>query len=980
MADPLSTGAGVVGIVSLGIQVCHGLLQYYASWKDSSRNIKCMVSSLESLSLTLKQLGLMLSDTSLPQPAAQNAAFNVQSCKVALGELEEELERVKRYTPPHGDSKLDLLEKLHRHSRGLLYPFKEGTIRNLQDSLDHTIDNLSLATQALQISTTPLYLSKLDLLADRFSDVKLGIETLVRYREDEHTEAIIRWFSRLRPRVKHKEITQQYHPNTCSTFFQSQEFLDWLDQKSSTLWCFGNPGSGKTVLTSAIVDVLEKRLRAPTIGIAFAYCAYADRKVQTFEELVGSLVQQLIRRTGVFPKSARTLHDDHHMEGGPDRPGVIQVLGDVLSQLDRTFVIIDALDECDTEVKVARTLVTELGRFHGSLTCLFTSRDIPLIRSLMSHARYIEIQADEADIRSFLDANIQDDEHLIRLCAQAPDLRSEILDRITANAGGMFLLARLHFQSVASKLNLRKVRKALDTLPGSLERTYDNALDRIKHGQDTDRFELAMRLLAWLALAFEPLSVETIQHALAATELVLDDAEIDLEDLYSEDVLLNICAGIVVFESTGYKKRRLARFVHHSAEEYFERHRHRLFPNGDGHITRSCLAYITLSFTTVTGCTSATVIEQTSSCYCLLPYAARFWFRHGERDSVHHALTGIQKFMESPGIAEWLFEMWEEAMWPQPPFLRGDIEERPPLLLACMTGLAQTAHLLLKAGADPESTSVAASMTSLHYAARNGHLEVTKLLVSFHADIHAWDFKMRTPLHHAIESGHCDVANYLVQRGADVDLPDGVGKTPLAVAARAGNIHTVRLLLEAGADVTIKDASGWTFLHWAIWEESEERQTLAVIQELLDAGAKVDEPDSLGKTPLHHAVNAGLRPVVERLIASGANVNAATDLNKRTVLHYAVLGRDPDPDLFQYLLDAGADARAVDVYEETAVERVVIKRAHLTRLKTWNGILQGLGADVSSWNSTSTAAKHVTAPQLHRPGMPTTKTRIWDVI
>ena len=52
-----------IGIVSLGIQVCQGLLKYYDSWKDSRKDIAALCSSVESLSSILDQLEQTLTGT-----------------------------------------------------------------------------------------------------------------------------------------------------------------------------------------------------------------------------------------------------------------------------------------------------------------------------------------------------------------------------------------------------------------------------------------------------------------------------------------------------------------------------------------------------------------------------------------------------------------------------------------------------------------------------------------------------------------------------------------------------------------------------------------------------------------------------------------------------------------------------------------------------------------------------------------------------
>lgn len=56
MSDPLSISASAAGLISLGLEVTKGLIQYYESWKDSHDNVATMLESLEALFKTLKLL------------------------------------------------------------------------------------------------------------------------------------------------------------------------------------------------------------------------------------------------------------------------------------------------------------------------------------------------------------------------------------------------------------------------------------------------------------------------------------------------------------------------------------------------------------------------------------------------------------------------------------------------------------------------------------------------------------------------------------------------------------------------------------------------------------------------------------------------------------------------------------------------------------------------------------------------------------
>lgn len=56
MSDPPSIAAGAAGLVSLGITVCSGLLDYCNAWKDQHTDVSRMCQPLEALNGTSKLL------------------------------------------------------------------------------------------------------------------------------------------------------------------------------------------------------------------------------------------------------------------------------------------------------------------------------------------------------------------------------------------------------------------------------------------------------------------------------------------------------------------------------------------------------------------------------------------------------------------------------------------------------------------------------------------------------------------------------------------------------------------------------------------------------------------------------------------------------------------------------------------------------------------------------------------------------------
>lgn len=109
----------------------------------------------------------------------------------------------------------------------------------------------------------------------------------------------------------------------------------------------------------------------------------------------------------------------------------------------------------------------------------------------------------------------------------------------------------------------------------------------------------------------------------------------------------------------------------------------------------------------------------------------------------------------------------------------------------------------LDKGVDPNRKNPD-KLTPLHLAARQGHLEISRLLLEKGADPDRMqDTTARTPLHLAVQHQHEQVTKLLLERGANPNLAalyeKGETLMPLQLAARNGDGEIARLLLRYGA-------------------------------------------------------------------------------------------------------------------------------------------------------------------------------------
>ncbi|KAJ7071873.1 hypothetical protein B0H15DRAFT_793158, partial [Mycena belliarum] len=106
---------------------------------------------------------------------------------------------------------------------------------------------------------------------------------------------------------------------------------------------------------------------------------------------------------------------------------------------------------------------------------------------------------------------------------------------------GRFLLAKMHLDSLATKITPKAVRQALQVLPQDLHQTYEEAMERIL-SQDLDSKQLALQTLTWVAYANRLLSVAELQEALA---IELGATFLDVDNLLDMSIVLAVCAGLV---------------------------------------------------------------------------------------------------------------------------------------------------------------------------------------------------------------------------------------------------------------------------------------------------------------------------------------------------------------------------------------------------------------------------------------------------
>ncbi|KAK1585471.1 uncharacterized protein LY79DRAFT_268892 [Colletotrichum navitas] len=353
----------------------------------------------------------------------------------------------------------------------------------------------------------------------------------------------------------------QRTPKAGRWFLKSTEFKEqWCDGSLRKLWCHGIPGTGKTVLSSIVINHLRARFSSnPEIACVFIYFDHRQHQDHCLTKLLCSMILQLSRGAKNLSAKVQEAHSAwRSTQQTPSERDYLKMLKSQAKGFKTIYFVVDALDECLDDDLETNTLNGFLGvcrELPDSFKLLFTSRPVSKFRTLIDPGCELPITAHNDDISAYLHSFIESRPQLNGIvekgCKADPSFRAKALATITDKSHGMFLLAHLHIKSLASTHSLAGFKSGLAQLSTSPDAVYATALGRIKN-QDRPRRELALKALNWLVNSERELSVDELTHALA----IHNGAEESRSPAWQlprasdiagiEDALISACVGIVV--------------------------------------------------------------------------------------------------------------------------------------------------------------------------------------------------------------------------------------------------------------------------------------------------------------------------------------------------------------------------------------------------------------------------------------------------
>ncbi|KAH0425414.1 hypothetical protein CcaCcLH18_10962 [Colletotrichum camelliae] len=455
------------------------------------------------------------------------------------------------------------------------------------------------------------------------------------------------------------------------------------------------------------------------------------------------------------------------------------------------------------------------------------------------------------------------------------DVRKQTLDAMLRSLiFQLFRWAACQLQSLENCLDVEMVETALDTLPQTLNETYDRILTHVPPNHKTR----TLRLLQFLVHSRRPLTLQQTAEMLA----VRDDSFDPINIMPCPREVVKLCPGFLTVhveppslfsddeENIETEELHLAHF---SVKEY-------LLKCQDGFqslkanamITNVCLNYLDtvlkLNPDNVRGAVR----------YPFSAYAGSFCMAHALiSEGFEDTAQQIAHFLQNPAIHKTLARFLGtlgvrrlRLLGIHPSVIANGVLE-----FACYSGLKKVVEHLLDHG------------FSVNGAAEDG------------------------ALYAALGRREIPIIQLLLDRGARFDVPRIV-----ACAERTGNANIMRLLLDKGANVNSCYPPGYPILSYAT-----ERRDVEMVGLLIEKGANVNtiNPHEYSCTALQEAVRQHWKDGVELLLAHGADPDLRNHYEKgSTALLSAVSQHWKDG--VELLLAHGADPDLRNRYEMSALQ------------------------------------------------------------
>ena len=739
---------------------------------------------------------------------------------------------------------------------------------------------------------------------------KIKSEIDIAKENEDRNSTVLKWVCPKNVQGSHKQVVartkvNERYSSRCQWLIQSDEFKNWCTPGvNSVLWLNGNIGTGKSTLMARAVDELNSSsiiqvYNLPLAIFFFQKISKSNNNLWSVEKCLQSLARELSwdSATAQVDPSTDQKHNDlkskHPEDGDLSSEDCLDLLKDLISKRE-TYIMIDAIDECEDPVDLLRKLSSLRLHTTGKLA---TPLPFHIMFGGRTHIHFSNFFSDFVPITTSHEQSWEDEEYYIdseidNICVTQrgslfctpmtppkkgyPTRAKEILKK---KSGGLFRWIEIQVDKFArddwgstdlidDELDWLEQHTANDELDEEYARLFQLMRKTDRHGRNQDRAEKMLRLIA---CSLDPLSVDELADAVSVENGVHAKHRLTTDSV--RRILTGFIREIKLPDSPRGKFRIRApnipfvQFAHASVFEYLTSLKSEVkdFTLSKQHSEAALVSISRIKALIVQLGSPPTINNfEPFKPSGFLKYSCRRWAKHcrlalDQKCDDKLPLLKIREFLRSNEYKVWndflisdMYEAWSSLVDPQEP------------TAGLFLGTGHQPHDICNRGSSPKPGFLIASYNLVEL------LEFPDLLVQIHLqDINA---NGCTLLHHLLR--YCDrhtVSRFVELRPDEVMPSDGVDT--LEPAARKGYVSIVRTLLQNGEDVhgssptSPQYSATLSSCQSHLSGDTEAVEALQrTIQLLLKHGANLYEVSSFGLPSIHTVVKSNNTKLLELLI------------------------------------------------------------------------------------------------------------------
>ncbi|KAL2036977.1 hypothetical protein N7G274_010262 [Stereocaulon virgatum] len=431
---------------------------------------------------------------------------------------------------------------------------------------------------------------------------------------------------------------------SCEWLIEKTSFQQWLHHATPPIyWISAKPATGKTILSGKVISHLRGRHE----NCSFYFFHHGNKEKTSITSFLLSIAWQMAHlNKEVLDTVLQICEKDDHLNKADHRTVWRKLFLEGILKLhfDHTqYWVVDALDECKTELEVV-SLLTKVAEV-CSIRILVTSRNtydscrrVGLPKVQVASER-IEEEDSRSDIALYIEANVDE------LPSVGGKGRQHIVRQILEKSVGCFLWVSLVFQELRKVHTSTDVQKVLDEVPTDMNALYARILDSMStaaHGKS-----LAKAILTWTVCSTRPLKTSELYDAL----------RLDLKDSIGsiEGSIGSSCGQLVYVDAQFH-----VQMIHLTARDFLRNSTYSEFAvdEKDGHrrLLMTCLQYLNgdeMKGARNRKLSASDTLQERSS---FVSYASNSLFEHIAQvpSTDDDVIFTLASFFGSPNVFSWV--------------------------------------------------------------------------------------------------------------------------------------------------------------------------------------------------------------------------------------------------------------------------------------------------------------------------------------